>query len=89
MGLLLMLPLTALVGTLGYIVLQRYHVFTWWSVGLVGAVLGAGAGLAFRVLPVSSTICFGTVTALFAWAVIAGANNSIQRTQTRYAGSRR
>ena len=83
MGLLVMLPLTALVGVLGYFVLRRYGLFRWWSAGLIGAALGAVAALVFRVLPASATMCFGVLTALLAWAVIAGANNSFQR--TRYA----
>ena len=89
MGSLLMVPLTALVGVLGYFVLRRYRLFRWWSVGIIGASLGLVASFAFRVLPVPSTMCFGALTALLAWAIIVGANNSIQRTQTRCAGSRR
>ena len=81
MGALLMVPVTVLVGVLGYMVLRRYLIFAWWSVGIIGAILGVGAAFVFRVLPISSTVSFGAATALLAWAAITGANNSIQRTR--------
>jgi hypothetical protein len=70
MGSLLMVPLTTLVGVLGYFLLRRYRLFRWWSVGLIGALLGLVASLVFRVLPIPSTMCFGALTALLAWAII-------------------
>jgi hypothetical protein len=81
MGVVTMVPFAAIVGVPSYLLLRRFRLFRWWSVGLIGAAVGLVAKFMFRVVPAPSSVCFGALTALLAWALIVGANNSFQRTR--------